>query len=217
MSVRVKICGLSTKETVGAAVEAGADYLGFVFYPPSPRNVTPETAFALTQALARPIGTVAVTVNPSHADLKTLFAGFVPGFLQLHGQETPQDVERIRELLAREKLDHVRIIKAIAIRGAADVEAAHAFEPVADILMFDAKPPKGLPGGNGVAFDRALLSGHHFAKPWFLSGGLTPENVAEALHLTGAAMADVSSGVESAPGAKDAAKIKAFIERAKMR
>jgi len=208
MTPRVKICGLTTPEAVEAAATSGADYLGFIFYPPSPRHVTPERAAELA-ALAPSLPAVAVTVDADDATLEGILRGFAPAYFQLHGNETPA---RLRDIKTRFGLP---VIKAFAVRTGDDIASAHAYEAHADFLLFDARAPKGLPGGNGLAFDWRLLSAREFGKPWFLSGGLNADNVEEALRIGGAPMVDVSSSVESAPGVKDPARVRAFITKVK--
>ncbi|KIC36868.1 phosphoribosylanthranilate isomerase [Leisingera sp. ANG-M7] len=210
--IRVKICGLSTPQDVAAVAAAGAAYAGFVFFPKSPRNVSIAQAAAL--AIEAPIGLckVALTVNAFDDELDAI-TGTVPlDMLQLHGKESP---ERVAEVRARYGLP---VMKAVGIADAADIPQIALYEQVADQLLIDAKPPKEaeLPGGNGLAFDWRLLAGRkYWQKPWMLAGGLTPENVAEAIRMTGARQVDVSSGVESAPGEKDAALIDAFTKAAR--
>ncbi|MEM7499887.1 MAG: phosphoribosylanthranilate isomerase [Pseudomonadota bacterium] len=205
--VRVKICGLRDAADVEAAAVAGAAYVGFVFFPPSPRALVP--ADARIAALAAPPGLVKVGlfVNPDDALLDSVLETVPLDMLQLHGAETP---ERVASLRARHGLP---VMKAIGVRVAADLDAIAAYAGVADQLLIDAKPPEGaiLPGGNGLAFDWSLLAGRRFPLPWLLAGGLTPENAAEAVARTGARQLDVSSGVESAPGVKDPARIRAFL------
>lgn len=209
----VKICGLSTAESVAAAVEGGADFLGFVFYPRSPRNVTPDQAADLTKPVPASVRTVALTVDAEDALLETIVATMRPGLLQLHGHETPQRVADIRARFG------TPVMKVLSVAGAADIAKAGAYEKVADMLMFDAKPPKemkdALPGGNALSFDWRLLAGARFGKPWLLAGGLTPDNVAEAIRTSGAPGVDVSSGVEDAPGRKSIKLIRAFLKAAK--
>lgn len=212
MAVEVKICGLSTPETVGAAVSAGADLIGLVFFPKSPRNVTLDQAAALA-ALARGRSkVVALVVDADDALLMQIAETVQPDFIQAHGSETP---ERVAEI---ERLTGKPVIKAIRVKDAGDIADATAFSAVASLILYDAKAPEtlgnALPGGNGHAFDWGLLEGE--AKPAFmLAGGLNPENVAEAIRVTGAPIVDVSSGVESAPGVKDVHLIRKFIEAAK--
>lgn len=211
MDIRVKICGLREAAQVEAAVEAGARYLGFNFFLKSPRFV--PVADAATFALLVPEGVakVALTVDATDAELDRI-TGTVPlDMLQLHGSETP---ERVAEVRARYGLP---VMKAIGIAGPEDVERIALYGKVADQLLVDAKAPKGavLPGGNGLPFDWRLVAKKYWPCPWMLAGGLTPENVAEAIRLTGARQVDVSSGVETAPGVKDAALIRAFIAAAR--
>ena len=208
--VRVKICGLRTPADVTAVARAGAAYAGFVFFAKSPRNVTlPEARLA---ALAAPPGLakVALTVDADDATLDAIVEAVPLDMLQLHGRESPDRVAQVR---ARYRLP---VMKAIGLADESDLPAIFAFSTVADQILIDAKPPRGadLPGGNGLAFDWRLLAGRRWLRPWMLAGGLTAENVAEAVRLTGARQVDVSSGVESAPGVKDAARIAAFVAAA---
>jgi len=208
MAVRSKICGLKTPADVVASV--GAAYVGFVFFEKSPRHLSLPAALEL--ALAVPVGQakVALTVNADNTFLDQLTAQVPLDMLQLHGDETPG---RVAEVKARYGLP---VMKAIGIAAASDLEKISLYTGVADQLLIDAKPPKdaALPGGNGLTFDWRLLAGRRWATPWMLAGGLTPENVTLAVQLTGANQVDVSSGVERAPGVKDADKIAAFIRRA---
>ncbi|MBU2090658.1 MAG: phosphoribosylanthranilate isomerase [Alphaproteobacteria bacterium] len=210
---QVKICGLSTPESVAAAIEGGADYLGFVFYPRSPRNVTPEQAALLAAPVPLSVQTVALTVDASDALLQTIIDTMGPAILQLHGHETPERVAEIRQRFG------VPVMKVLSVAGPEDVATAHAYEDIADRLMFDARPPKdmanALPGGNALRFDWTLLAGTSWKKPWLLAGGLTPDNVAEAIRISGAPGVDVSSGVEDAPGRKSIPLIQAFLKAAK--
>ncbi len=206
MSVRIKFCGLSTPEAVAAALAAGAGYVGFVFFPKSPRNVTIAAARALAAEVPPGIAKVALTVDADQALLDAITDQVPLDMLQLHGHETPL---RVAEVRARYGLP---VMKAVGVAEAADLADLTAYEKIADQILVDAKPPKGakLPGGNGVAFDWELIAGRQWARPWMLAGGLNPLNVAEAVRLTGARQVDVSSGVESAPGVKDPALIAAF-------
>jgi phosphoribosylanthranilate isomerase len=208
--VRVKICGLREPAHLALAAEAGAAYAGFVFFPKSPRHLSLPEARAL--ALAAPVGLakVALVVNASDAELDAILAEVPVDMLQLHGAETPA---RVAEIRARFGLP---VMKAVGVASAADLPALAEYEAVADQILVDAKPPAGadLPGGNGLAFDWRLIAGREWARPWMLAGGLTPENVAEAVRLTGAWQVDVSSGVERAPGQKDPALIRAFLAAA---
>ncbi|MCU9848908.1 phosphoribosylanthranilate isomerase [Defluviimonas sp. WL0024] len=209
--IRVKICGLRDKAHVEAAVTAGAAYLGFVFFAKSPRHL--EIADAARLALDVPPGVakVALTVNATDAELDAITGAVPLDMLQLHGTESP---DRVAEVRARYGLP---VMKAVGVAGPEDLAALDAYGRVADQLLVDAKPPKGaaLPGGNGLAFDWRLVAKKYWPCPWMLAGGLTPLNVAEAIRLTGARQVDVSSGVESAPGVKDAELIRAFIAAAR--
>ena len=207
----IKICGLSTPATLEAALDCGADMVGFVFFPPSPRNISPEQARELSEIAGKRAQTVALVVDADDAFLEGAVSALKPSILQLHGKETPQ---RVAEIRARFGLP---VMKALGISTAEDFDKVAAYEQVCDRLLFDAKPPKDAtrPGGNGLAFDWALLRGRQFRKPWMLSGGLTIETVEEAIRATQAPGIDVSSGVESAPGVKDIALIKTFMARAR--
>ena len=210
MSTSVKICGLTTAETLTAALDAGADMVGFVFYEPSPRFVGLETARALAMQARHRAEIVALTVDAQDATLEAILRRVAPDYFQLHGRESPERVEEIQEKYG------VSVIKAIGVADAADLALAGTYQS-ADALLIDAKPPKGaiLPGGNGVPFDWRLVRDFSPRKPWMLSGGLTPENVAQAIRESRARSVDVSSGVESAAGVKDPAKIRAFIDAAR--
>lgn len=210
MKTRVKICGLTRPETVSAAVEAGAAYVGFVFFPKSPRHVDIEAARDLAVNVPMGVAKVALIVDADDAAADAILDRVPIDMLQLHGSETP---ERVADLRRRTGLP---VMKAIGISEAADVEKIDRFSGVADQILVDAKPPAGgdLPGGNGLSFDWRLVANRRWAVPWMLAGGLTPENVAEAIALTGARQVDVSSGVERAPGVKDEALIRAFLKSA---
>lgn len=205
--IRAKICGLTRAEDVAAAVAAGAGYLGFNFFEKSPRFVTADTARALALDVPPGVAKVGLVVDVDDQVLDALCATVPLDFIQLHGAETP---ERVAEVKARYGLP---VIKAFGIAGPEDTDQIARFSRVADVLLVDAKPPKGadLPGGNGLAFDWRLLAGRRWAVPWMLAGGLRPDNVALAIEMTGATQVDVSSGVEAAPGIKDAQKMSAFI------
>ncbi|MEM1004050.1 MAG: phosphoribosylanthranilate isomerase [Pseudomonadota bacterium] len=210
--VSVKICGLTAPDHVGAAVDAGARYLGFNFFPKSPRYVSPEQAAELAGPVPAGVAKVALVVNATNEVLDDITQVAPFDMLQLHGAET---VERVQEVKERYGLP---VMKVIGVADAADLAAIDIYSDVADQLLIDAKPPKTavLPGGNGLAFDWRLLAGRkYWRKPWMLAGGLNPGNVAEAIHMTGARQVDVASGVESAPGVKDAALIRAFIDATK--
>lgn len=211
MAVRVKICGIRDEEAVAAAVEAGADFMGLVFHPPSPRAVSAEQAAELTQWLPAEVGKVGLFVDADDATLDAVLGHVRLDLLQFHGRETPRRVEAVR-------LEYgLPVMKVIPVAEGGDLAAAEAYLEVADWLMFDARPPKGatLPGGNAAAFDWTLLKGRRWPLPWMLAGGLTPDNVAEAIRVSGAPAVDVSSGVERAKGVKDPALIRAFVAAAK--
>jgi phosphoribosylanthranilate isomerase len=211
MTPLVKICGLSTPATFDAALEAGADMVGFVFFPKSPRHIDWATARALGQQARGRAKIVALSVDADDETLKRIVDALSPDLMQLHGSETPARVKEIGELCARPTM------KAIGVASRADLAAAKAYEGVADLLLIDAKPPKdaALPGGNGRPFEWSLTRDFHPSIPWLLSGGLDPLTVETAIALSGARGVDVSSGVESAPGVKDGAKIKAFVAAAR--
>jgi phosphoribosylanthranilate isomerase len=210
MAVRVKICGLKTPEAVAAAVDAGAAYLGFNFFPRSPRFVAPVDAGRLAVTVPPGVAKVALTVDADDATLDAIIAAMPVDMLQLHGAETPARVAAVK---ARYGLP---VMKVVGVAGPDDLAVIGGHLAVSDQIMVDAKAPKGavLPGGNGVTFDWTLLSGRRWPVPWMLAGGLTPANVAEAVRITGARQVDVASGVESAPGVKDAALMRAFVAAA---
>ncbi|MBC7142459.1 MAG: phosphoribosylanthranilate isomerase [Rhodobacteraceae bacterium] len=210
MDIRVKICGLKEPAHVAAAVEAGATYLGFVFFAKSPRHLDIPAAARLVAGVPPGVAKVALTVNATDAELDAITDAVPLDMLQLHGAESP---ERVTEIRARYGLP---VMKAVGVAEEADLAALQTYGRVADQLLVDAKPPKGaaLPGGNGLAFDWRLVARKYWPCPWMLAGGLTPGNVAEAIRLTGARQVDVSSGVESAVGVKDEALIRAFIAAA---
>ncbi|MGR3342438.1 MAG: phosphoribosylanthranilate isomerase [Paracoccaceae bacterium] len=209
--VRVKICGLKEPRHVAAAVSAGASYIGFNFFAKSPRNLSIEQAARVAAEVPAGVAKVAVTVDADGATLDGIIAAVPLDMLQLHGAESP---DRVADLRARFGLP---VMKAIGVADESDLKAVQEYAGVADLLLIDAKPPQGaqLPGGNALKFDWRLIAGRRWSVPWMLAGGLTAANVAEAIRLTGARRVDVSSGVESAPGVKDAAKIRAFIGAAK--
>jgi phosphoribosylanthranilate isomerase len=211
MTPTVKICGLSTASTLDAALAAGADMVGFVFFPKSPRHIDWATARALGRQAEGRAKIVALSVDADDDTLKRIVEALSPDLIQLHGSETPARVREISKLFARPTM------KAIGVATRADLAAAAAYEGVADTLLIDAKPPKDavLPGGNGRPFNWSLTWEFRPSVPWLLSGGLDPENVADAIALSGARGVDVSSGVESAPGVKDPAKIRAFVAAAR--
>ena len=207
MAIAVKICGITTPDAAAAAVAAGAAYGGVVFHPKSPRNLDIEQAATLARLMRGKLKLVTLLADPSDEQLAAVTAQLAPDFLQLHGAESARRVAYVRAKF------NTPIIKALPVAEAADLAAAAEYENVADLLMFDAKAPKGAerPGGHGAAFDWQILAGRRFAKPWFLAGGLDPDNVARAIELSGAQMVDVSSGVESAHGVKDPARIQSFV------
>jgi phosphoribosylanthranilate isomerase len=210
MAVAAKICGLNEAAAVAAAVAGGAGFVGFVFYPPSPRAVTPAAAAALAAAVPESVARVGLFVDPDDALLADTLAAVALDMVQLHGRETPARVAAIKARFA------LPAMKAVPVACAADLDAAAAYQEVADWLLFDAKPPAGmtgaLPGGNALSFDWQLLAGRRWAKPWMLSGGLSADNLGEAVRISGARAVDVSSGVEDRPGLKNPAKIAAFLD-----
>jgi phosphoribosylanthranilate isomerase len=210
MTVEVKICGLSTPDSVKAAVRAGARYIGFVFFARSPRYVTPSFAAELGGFARNGITRVGLVVDADDEALEAIVANANLDMLQLHGEETP---ERVAEIRSRFGLP---VMKAVPIAGPDDLAVARTYEPVADMLLFDAKPPKGAdrPGGNALSFDWTVLAGESWSVPWMLAGGLDPHNVEEAVRRSGATRVDVSSGVEDRPGVKDNDKIREFLEAA---
>jgi phosphoribosylanthranilate isomerase len=207
MSTLVKICGLNTQDAVDAAVKAGADMVGFVFFDGSPRHVSLDRAASLGAAVPSSAAKVLLTVDADDASLAAAIAALDPAFLQLHGAETPERVAAIRAGFG------VKVIKAIGIGERADLDLIRRYDDIADMLLFDARPnpDASRPGGNGGTFDWSLLAGVATKKPWLLAGGLDAGNVARALRETGAPGVDISSGVESAPGVKDHGKIAEFI------
>jgi phosphoribosylanthranilate isomerase len=211
MDVVVKICGLSTQPTLAAALKAGADMVGFVFFPPSPRFVSPEAAAALAADARGRAEVTALTVDADDATLAAIVDAVRPDWLQLHGRETPERVAAISKRFG------IKVMKAIGVSASGDLARARAYAEVADRLLLDAKAPKGavLPGGNGAPFDWTILGGFRAPLPYLLSGGLSPANVTEALAATRAPGVDVSSGVETAPGKKDADLIRAFVRNAR--
>lgn len=210
--IRVKICGLRSADDMAAVAAAGAAYAGLVFFPRSPRHLTPDQARAIALAAPEGLCKVALTVDADDATLDAITATVPLDMLQLHGHESPA---RVAEVRARYGLP---VMKAVGVAEPGDLAALLDYSLVADQILVDAKPPKGaaLPGGNGLAFDWRLVAQRRWLRPWMLAGGLTPANVAEAIRLTNARQVDVSSGVESAPGVKDAGLIAAFTRAARM-
>lgn len=209
MSITAKICGINDPEAMRGAISGGASHVGLVFYPPSPRSVNPGEAMGLASVVPERVQKVGLFVDPENDQIdKTLFVVKLD-ILQLHGSETP---ERVADLKTR---TGKKVMKVIKISDPGDLAAAEPYIRVADALMFDAKPPKdmkdALPGGNAVSFDWRILSGHKWPLPWMLAGGLTAENVAEAVELSAAPIVDTSSGVEDVPGRKNPEKIAKFL------
>lgn len=210
MPVSAKICGISTPEALDAALAGGASHIGFVFFPPSPRHLALDRAAALAGRAAGRAKLVGLFVDPTPDDIDRVRAQVRLDIIQLHGHERPALVSRIA------MANGIETWKAVPVRTAQDLKAAHLFRGSAHRILYDAKPPEGaaLPGGNGVRFDWTLLRGHAHPLPWVLSGGLTRANLTEAVRETGATLVDVSSGVESTPGVKDMDKIAAFLQAA---
>ena len=211
MRVEVKICGLSTPAGISAAVFGGARYVGFIFYPKSPRFVSPERAAALAALVPSTVLKVGVVVDVADADLAGILEHVRLDMLQLHGREPPERVAEIRQRFG------LPVIKAAPIYIADDLARARRFEAVADRLLFDAKAPAGAsrPGGNAISFDWSLLKDFACPVPWFLAGGVTAANVGEAVRQSGAKALDISSGVETAPGVKSAERIRQFLKAAR--
>jgi phosphoribosylanthranilate isomerase len=211
MSVAVKICGLGSADATAAAVHHGARYVGFVFYGPSPRNLTPALAGRLAAIVPAGITKVGLFVDADDAEIAAVLQHVPLDLLQFHGKESPERVSAAKRRFGKP------VMKAIPIAATADLAAAPPYFGAADRLLFDAKPPKDatVPGGNGLVFDWELLGIRRWPLPWMLSGGLTVENLADAVRITHADAVDVSSGVESAPGVKDVDKIAGFLARAR--
>ncbi|QPH55233.1 phosphoribosylanthranilate isomerase [Pontivivens ytuae] len=208
--MKVKICGLSTPDTIAAAVEGGAAYVGFVFFEKSSRLVSVDTARALAADVPPGVVKVGLFVNPDDAALEAVLDTVPLDMIQLHGAEPPERVVEVRGTHG------LPVMKALGLRDESDLTALDTYAEVADQILVDAKPPAGgeVPGGNGLAFDWRLLSGRRWPLPWMLAGGLEADNVQRAANLTGATQVDLSSGVESAPGVKDPALIRAFLKAA---
>ena len=209
--VNVKICGLTTVEAVQDTVAAGADYIGLVFFPKSPRNLDFDTAQRLAQQVPSHVKTVALMVNPSDDFLRELLEHVDVDILQLQGSESAERVREIKELSGKP------VIKALGVSSQDDLATLDSYKGLADQILLDAKAPKDAdrPGGNGASFDWSLLTDTSIDVPWMLAGGLTIENVKEAITVSHARQVDVSSAVESAPGVKDKEKVRAFIAAAK--
>jgi len=212
MALAIKICGLTTPDALDVALTAGADFVGFVFFPPSPRNLGLEAARTLGAQVQGRAGKVALTVDANDDTIAAVVAALQPDMLQLHGKETPDRVVAVRTRFG------LPVMKALPIATRADLASIRVYSDVVDRLLFDARPPAEAtrPGGLGVSFDWTLLRDIKPGVPWMLSGGLDAGNVAEAIALSGAPGVDVSSGVERAPGEKDVGKIRAFIRAARM-
>jgi phosphoribosylanthranilate isomerase len=211
MALEVKICGLKDAASVDAAVGGGARLTGFVFFPPSPRYLTPEAAAPLVARVPKGVTSVGLVVDLDDAAIEAILAKAALDMLQLHGQETPERVTAVRKRFG------LPVMKAVALSAAEDIAKARTYEAVADRLLFDAKPPKGAtrPGGNALAFDWELLRGTTWKLPWLLAGGLDAGNLKEAVSVSGAPGVDVSSGVETSPGVKSLAKIEEFLATAR--
>ena len=203
----VKICGIKTPEILQVACEAGARFVGFVFYTSSSRYIHPDQAWELARQIPTGVRSVGLFVNPTDRDLEVTLGRVPLDMLQLHGDETPERVEDIRNRY------EMPVIKALPVGSAQDIDAAKAYEDVADWLLFDTKAPVGDYGGTGHSFDWTLLQQKQFKKPWMLSGGLNSDNVGQALSLLSPAAVDISSGVERVRGEKDPVLVKGFIEK----
>lgn len=211
MSTQVKICGICTPESAATAAKAGADYLGFMFFEPSPRNLTNAEAIQLGSELPDGPARVGVFVDPSNKEVEAAIKALDLNWLQLHGSETPKRIDDIKTHFS------LPVIKAVGVKSVIDLEATVPYHAVADMMLFDAKPPKGavLPGGNAISFPWEILNHGPSPKKWLLAGGLTPENAPDAVKVSRAKILDVSSGVESSPGIKSNSKIEAFLRAAK--
>ena len=211
--VEVKICGLSNTETLDAALDAGADYVGFVFYGPSPRNIDYAKARELAKQTGSRAKKVALTVNADDQKIDEICDALQPDFIQAHGSETPERIAHIRDRTG------VPVIKAIKVKDITDINSASGYQGSAEMILFDAKAPESLegalPGGNGITFDWSLLGDEQAQPRFMLSGGLDADNLREAVRITNAPIADVSSGVETSPGVKNVDLIKAFVSAVK--
>ncbi|MDF2765208.1 MAG: phosphoribosylanthranilate isomerase, partial [Rhodospirillales bacterium] len=206
-----KICGINSPAAAVAAAAGGAAHIGLVFYPPSPRSVSAETAAQLASLVPERVGRVGLFVDPTDDELQSVLSRVPLTMLQLHGRESPERIEAIKRRFG------LKLMKAIGIAAPEDLDAAAPYLGVADWLLFDAKPPKepgALPGGNARPFDWRILAGRSWPLPWMLSGGLTAGTLGEAVRITGAPVVDVSSGVEDRPGVKNPDRIRAFLEAA---
>jgi len=209
--LKVKICGLATREALDVAVEAGAHYTGFVFFPPSPRSLNPVQAASLTEAVPPSVDRVGLFVDADDDYLGDVLSRVPLDMVQLHGSEPPERIDAIKARWGKS------VMKAVPVARAEDLAQIRRYEGVADWLLFDARPPAGAdrPGGNAQSFDWSLLQGLNLSLPWMLAGGINSENVAEAVRLSGASAVDVSSGVEDSPGIKSPEKIRAFLKTAR--
>ncbi len=207
MPIDVKICGLNSRESVAAAVEGGASFAGFVFFPASPRSLSPVAAAGLMAEVPPAVLKVGLVVDADDGLIEEIISRTSLDILQFHGQEPPGRVAEVKKRFGRE------VMKAIPISAPGDIAAARAYEQAADRLLLDARPPEGAtrPGGNALAFDWELIAGETWSKPWLLAGGLDAGNVGEAVRISGAVAVDVSSGVEDAPGVKNPDKIREFL------
>jgi len=208
MTIEAKICGLTSSDALDAVLTGGASMVGFVFFPASPRAVTPMAAAALMARVPDGVTKVALLVDPDDFDVDAVCRQLPVDLIQLHGSESLQRVASIKAMTG------LPVMKAVGIKGPDDLKRAHAFESVCDRILLDAKAPKDadLPGGNALTFDWTLIAGEIWTKPWMLAGGLTADNVAEAVKISGAAAVDVSSGVEDVPGRKSVDKIRTFLK-----
>lgn len=210
MAVQVKICGLTDKNSVNAAVDNGANYLGFVFFSASPRNITPEKAEKISSSVPTGVKKVALIVDETDDKIERILEEFTPDYFQLHGNEAPERLSEIKNKY------NIPLIKAIPVRSSDDVAKSGNYLKVADMLLFDSKSSDdSLPGGKGLSFNWHLLQDREFTLPWLLAGGLNVNNIKEAVDITGAKIVDVSSSVEIMPGKKDINLIKCFLEAAK--
>ncbi len=211
LPVKVKICGLSQPDEVRTAQNAGADYVGFVCHPPSPRHMSVKRASQLIDQVEITASKVALTVNPTDDELESIITAIEPDWLQLHGNESPARTDEIRNKF------HIPVMKACGLKSKDDLSQLGEYNAVVDQILVDAKPvdSQSLPGGNGIAFDWQLISDYRWTKPWMLAGGLNSANVRAAIELTGACQVDVSSGVEARPGYKSLAAIVQFVKAAK--
>jgi len=213
MSVSVKICGLRTLPALQTAIEAGATYIGFVFFDRSPRNITTEQAASLAREIPKPTIKTGVFVNPDNAQLSHILKHVPLDLIQLHGTESPDRLQEIKDLF------RIPVMKAITISGPDDLTQAKRYDPIADMLLFDAKATasckNSLPGGNGISFDWQLLKGIEWQIPWMLSGGLNIGNIQQAIRISGAKIVDISSGIEKHPGEKSLTKIREFMSKVK--